>query len=133
MIGSLGEIVFKVSSREILTFKELNIDLSPRWGEHNPVMSIPKQEFIGMGAKVLSFTIDLNIGNKINPQEQYEKLLTSTNKGEILPFFLGEKAIGNFVITNIKIVYKVIDNKGRVLVGSVSLSLKEYGDNEANI
>ncbi len=130
MIGSLGEIVFNVSSRQALTFKDLNIEVSPRWGEHNPVMSIPKQEFIGMGAKSLSLTIDLNVGNKINPQEQYEKLLTSTNAGEVLPFFLGERAIGNFVIANLKIVGKIIDNLGRVLVASVSLSLKEYGDEE---
>ena len=130
MIGSLGGIVFNVSSRQALTFKNLNIEVSPRWGEHNPVMSIPKQEFIGMGAKSLSLTIDLNVGNKINPQEQYEKILTSTNTGEVLPFFLGEKAIGNFVITNLKIADKIIDNLGRVLVASVSLSLKEYGDEE---
>ncbi len=130
MIGSLGEIVFNVSSREALTFKDLNIEVSPRLGEHNPVMSIPKQEFIGMGAKSLTLTIDLNVGNKINPQEQYEKLLTSTNAGEVLPFFLGERAIGNFVIANLKIAGKIIDNLGRVLVASVSLSLKEYGDEE---
>lgn len=128
MIGYLGPVVFQTSTSKILTFKNLEISLSPRWGEHTPVMDIPKQEFIGPGARSISLLIHLNIRHGIEPEKQFEKLIESANTGEVLPFFLGNKAVGNFVIQEVKMAYKIVTNKGKVWNGDLNLTLKEYGD-----
>lgn len=133
MIGYLGEIVFETSDRKILNFTDLKMSLSPRWGRHEPVMSIPQAEFIGPGYKTVTFTMNLNVNNNISPRVQYEKLLNLTNKGEVLPFFLGERPVGNFVITNLDINPKTIDNRGGIWNGSVSISLEEYGDEPTTV
>lgn len=128
MIGYLGEIVFETSDKKILNFADMKISLAPRWGKHEPVMTIPKSEFIGPGAKNISFVMNLNVNNQINPRQQYERLMELANKGEVLPFFLKEKPVGNFVIKNLDISLKTIDNQGGVWNGNVSISLEEYGD-----
>lgn len=128
MIGYLGSVVFRASSFNILTFRDLEISLSPRWGEHSPVMDTPKQEFIGPGARTLSLLVSLNIRHNVDPQKQFEKLTEAANIGEVLPFFLGNKAMGNYVIREVKMAYKIVSNKGRVWNGDINLTLKEYGD-----
>lgn len=128
MIGYLGEIVFQTSDRKIVNFTDLRLSLAPRWGKHEPVMTVPKSEFIGPGAKSVTFTMNLNVNNEINPRQQYEKLMELANKGTVLPFFLKEKPIGNFVIKNLDFSPKTIDNQGGIWNGSVAVSLEEYGD-----
>lgn len=128
MIGYLGAVVFRASTFNILTFKDLEVSLTPRWGEHAPVMDTPKQEFIGPGAKNLSLMISLNVRHGVDAEAQFEKLTEAANTGEVLPFFLGNKAMGNYVIKEVKMAYKVITNRGRVWNGDINLTLKEYGD-----
>lgn len=128
MIGYIGSVVFATSSKKILTFKDLEFSLSPRWGEHTPMMDTPKQEFIGPGAKEISLAIHLNTRHGVDPQKQLEQLEESANTGEVLPFFLGEKPVGNFVIKELKAVCKFISNQGRIHSIDVSLTMKEYGD-----
>lgn len=133
MIGNLGPIVFKVANRGNLTFRDLSFSLSPRYGTHEPMMGIPKKEFIGPGGQSYSFTMDLNFSKEINPRDQVERLMEYANSGTILPFFLGEKPFGNFVITDLGGNFRFIDNKGIPWNGDVQISIEEYGDDVETI
>lgn len=128
MLGSLGDINFTVSSNQILSYKDLNIKSGVRLTEHNSLQGKPVLEFIGESLDEINLKFNLRIENKINPMSIFENLKDKMTKGEELLFFVGEKKIGKFVISDIAQDYKRIDNLGNVLALDLDVNLKEIAN-----
>lgn len=128
MLGSLGDINFTVSSNQILSYKDLNIKSGVRLTEHNSLQGKPVLEFIGESLDEINLKFNLRIENKINPMSVFENLKDKMTKGEELLFFVGEKKIGKFVISDIAQDYKRIDNLGNVLALDLDVNLKEIAN-----
>lgn len=128
MLGSLGDINFTVSSNQILSYKDLNIKSGVRLTVHDSLQGKPVLEFIGESLDEINLKFNLRIENKINPMSVFENLKDKMTKGEELLFFVGEKKIGKFVISDISQDYKRIDNLGNVLALDLDINLKEIAN-----
>lgn len=128
MLGSLGDINFTVSSNQIFSYKDLNIKSGVRLTEHNSLQGKPVLEFIGESLDEINLKFNLRIENKIKPMSVFENLKDKMIKGEELLFFVGEKKIGKFVISDIAQDYKRIDNLGNVLALDLDVNLKEIAN-----
>lgn len=134
-IGSFGDVIFEVSQKKILTFKELEMKSSAKWDEHSIHRNKAKLEFDGPGLIDLNYTILLRAEQGINPMKEIAKLERIKNKGEAHLFILGQKPLApnKFVIVDTSVDLKNIDQKGNILSAEVTLSLKEYVESKSTV
>ncbi|MEK3976051.1 phage tail protein [Psychrobacillus sp. FSL K6-1267] len=127
-IGSLGGIVFEVSSKKNYTFKDFSRSGSARWNEHEIIASKPISEFLGADLEEITFTIILKAEFGVNPLKQLEIMRKIRDTGKTAPFVLGGKplSINHWSIRQISETHKTVDNKGNVLNVEATLTLKEY-------
>lgn len=126
MIGTLGDLTFTASSNKIFTYKDLNIKNSVRLAQHESLQSKPTMEFIGSSLDEISLKLSLLIENRVNPYNEFMKLKRKMNKGEELLFFIGNKKIGKFIISELSEDIRRVDNKGNILAMDININLKEY-------
>lgn len=128
VIGSLGKVIFSVSSFFIKTISDLEINSSANWAEHKIINQKPKLQFLGNNLSTCSFKIYLSAFRNVNPTKSAEELKTYMKDGKVLRFILGNKKVGNgnYVITEIKEGHRKFNAQGVVTVIELSLSLKEY-------
>lgn len=128
MIGSLGSIVFKVSSDYIHTFQEFKRVSSGRWAKHDIHGQKPKEEFLGPELDTISFKIELKASLGNNPRYDAERLMILTRTGEALPLVMGGNAMGYYrwVVKEVEQEWEDIDPNGKVLSATVNISLTEY-------
>ncbi|MGL5854920.1 MAG: phage tail protein, partial [Cetobacterium sp.] len=60
IVGSLGKIVFMVSSKYIKTIDELKMENSVDYAEHKIIKGKPKLEFLNENLKTATFNIRLS-------------------------------------------------------------------------
>lgn len=125
MIGTLGNIVFVVSSERILTFRDLSRNSGPRYEEHAVIGKKPVLELVGPSLDTMSLRIRLDSSHNVDPDEEADKMREAMNAGEVLPFVIGNKYFGDFAIMTIAENSRNFDNKGRLLLSEITLSLKE--------
>lgn len=127
-IGSYGGVIFTVSHKKTLTFKDFERTGAARWNDHEIIGMKPKSEFSGSGLDDISITILLKAELGINPIKQIEKLRIMKDTGKVAPFIIGGKPISKnyWSIQQMVESHKVIDNKGNILSSEVTLNLKEY-------
>ena len=128
MIGSLGEIVFEVSTDKIRTFKDFQIQRSAKYTEHSIHGRKGLLEFTGFSAATASLNIRLDAGLGINPKEELNTLQEILTKHEAVPFILDGEPQGDglWVLESIDETFEIIDNHGTFIIVEVSLKIKEY-------
>lgn len=128
MIGALGNILFKVSATDINTFQDFKRSTAGRWAYHEVHMQKPKGEFLGPELDQISFTMQFAVGLGRSPRYDMEQLMNLTRTGEALPLVIGGDALGYYrwTVESVEQSYDRIDNKGNVLSGTASVTLKEY-------
>lgn len=131
MIGSLGPIIFTVSSNKKQTFEGLNRENSNRIATHENLNNKPILEFIGPGLDIVTLNLTWSIEHNLNPDVELQKLRDIRDKGEVIPFILGNKPYGSgkYILKSIGEEQKRIDNKGNILSITFSLTLEEYIEN----
>ncbi len=128
-IGNFGKyITFKVSSKKVLTFSNLNRQVGARWNEHSIIRRTPLMEFGGPQLDTMSLQIFLSAELGVKPRTTIEKIEKAVKKGKHALFVLGGKKIGNneWVITNMSEAWGCIFSKGELVSASLDLTLKEY-------
>lgn len=127
-IGSLGDIVFEVSTKKTQTFGELSRTGSSRWNDHEIIGLKPISEFLGSDLEEITFSIILKAEFGVNPIKQLEIMRKIRDTGKTAPFLLGGKpiSINHWSIRQISETHKIVDNKGNVLHVEASITLKEY-------
>ena len=127
-IGSFGGVSFEISSKKVLTFKELSRSGDARWATHDVNQAKPIPEFLGPGQESLSLKIVLSANQGISPEKEIQKLRTFKDKGKTSSFVVGSKPIttNHWYIESVSETYPIIDGKGRFIAIEASIALKEY-------
>lgn len=128
MIGSLGKIIFKVSSSQVRTFEDFTRTSKGRWAKHEVHGQKPKEEFLGPDLDTISFSMHLESSLGTNPRYDMEQLMILTRTGEALPLVVGGDAMGYYrwVVKEVEQEWERVNNKGKVISASVHVTLTEY-------
>ena len=128
-IGTLGDIVFKVSAKTIQTFDGLKIDSKTNYAKHTRHNKKPLLEFQYNDTDTASFSIYLSVFLGVDPRKMQKKIDDYRKKGKILTLVIGGKKYGSkWVITSHSKQYERFDNKGNLLVAKSNISLEEYAE-----
>ena len=127
-LGSLGDIVFQVSSREVITFDGLKRTTKARYGTHEINGQKPLLEYLGPDGEEISFTMKFSTSWGVDPTEQANQLRELCEKGEAMYLIIGNQTVGanQWVIESVGEAMVFVDNMGRVIVSEVDVTLKEY-------
>lgn len=127
-IGSLGEIVFEVSSRRVLTFDGYKRNTKARYASHEVIGQSPVLEFLGPDGEEVSFFMQFRADLGISPRESADRLREMSRSGEASYFLLGNAVIGEnmWVVTDVGEDNVKVDHMGRIILNQVSVTLREY-------
>jgi phage protein U len=126
--GTLGDIVFSVSRKQIQTFDGLKWDSSAKYAGHERHLKDVLPEFTGLDADKISFSMLFSVSLGINPMTEIVKLLNAERSGAAMRLVIGSKAYGKnkWVITSTSKALNRFDNKGNLLSAKVDISLMAY-------
>lgn len=128
MLGSLGDIIFTVSTVKTLTFKDLTHSKSTKFHNHEIIGNKPITEFLNCDLDKITFSVELNKQLSVNIEETINLLDSYMNEGKPLDFAIGNKPFGadKWVIENMSTAYNIIFRNGFIHSVTVDLSLSEY-------
>lgn len=126
-IGTLGDIVFKVSANKVKTFDDLKIDSKTNYAKHTRHLKKPLLEFQYNDTDTASLTIYLSAFLGVNPKSVQDKIDKYRKKGKILTLIIGGTKYGSqWVITGHTKDYERFDKQGNLLIAKSTLSLEQY-------
>ena len=127
-IGTLGNITFSASSRQINTFDNMNWSNSARYASHDRHLRPTLLEFLGTNAGDITFDMYFSAYLGINPNTEITKLLNAQRSGIAMRLVIGNRARGRhkWVITDVSMGLERHDGRGNLLVASASVTLREY-------
>jgi len=127
-VGTLGNIVFSVSSNQVRTFEGMSWDSSAQYAQHNRHLRDVLLEFTGTNADTISFSMYFSAFLGVNPMNELAKLLNAERSGQIMRLVIGNRAYGKhrWVITQTSKELERFDNRGNLLVARVTVSLMAY-------
>jgi hypothetical protein len=127
-IGTLGDIVFSVSSKTVNTFSGMKWNSSAQYATHDRHLKDVLLEFTGTDADKISFEMYFSVFLCVNPMAEIRKLLIAERSGEIMRLVIGRKAYGKhrWVITGTNKELERFDKQGNLLTARVSVSLLAY-------
>lgn len=131
-VGSLGDVVFEVSSDKVRTFHDLQMQRKANYAEHAIHGRKALLEFTGLAPLTASMQIELLASLGVVPKDELAALAEILTKHEAIPFILDGEPQGDnlWVLENISGSYSVLNNKGEPISISVTLNLKEYVEAE---
>lgn len=128
-VGNLGSLItFEVSSRKVLTFKQLTQTVGGRWTTHAVIGQKPKSEFLGADLRNGQLEIFLNSMLGVRPRSVIENIESAVESGNPLTLVVGGKQIGSnrWVITKMSETWNEVILDGRLVSANVTLTLQEY-------
>lgn len=127
-LGYLGDIQFNVSSKQVLTFKDLNYSSSAKLHNHEIIGQKPLTEFLGCDLDKISLTIELNSTLGIDIKKQLATIKEYEQTGKPLEFVLGSEPLGldKWQIENSSKDYDIIYANGACTSLKLDLNLVEY-------
>ena len=125
MIGTLGNIAFEVSADKIRTFQQLQRNGSVRYQKHDVISTKPILEFVGADLDEIPLTVRLDVTKGVKPLQEITAMRDNMNNGNRLTLVIGGNVFGDFVIEKITDTWERVDNRGRLLIATVNLSLRE--------
>lgn len=128
-VGNLGKLItFKTSDQKILTFSNMQQNVSGRWSTHERIMRKPLSEFNGADLRSITFSIKLDAMLGVKPRKTLEKIEKAVEKGYVYPLVIGGKKVGKnkWKITKISEKWDVIYIAGELVKASLDISLEEY-------
>lgn len=127
-LGSFGEIVFEVSNRRVLTYKDYKRQTKARYASHEIIGQKPILEFLGPDGEEITFTMQFRIDLGVTPAEEADKVREMCEKGKAEYLILGNSVIGanQWIITDVGDSADTWDNMGRIIKTQIDVTLKEY-------
>jgi phage protein U len=127
-IGSLGDIVFEVSSSKVRTFRDYKRTTKARYASHEVIGAKPILEFIGPDGEEITFTMQFSISLGVEPSEETAKIREMCEKGKTMYFVLCNETIGEnmWIIESVGESVDTFDNNGRVILTQIDVTIKEY-------
>lgn len=126
-IGTLGDVVFSVSSKKVQTFNSMSWKKSYKYATHNMFGRKGLVEFTGMDPDEIELDMEFSIFTGVNPLKMLKALEKMANKHKIAKLIIGNEVIGSsWVITGIQIESQTFFADGTMMTASVKTSIKEY-------
>lgn len=125
-IGTLGNVVFEVSSELVRTFSDMTETVSARWTAHEVIGQKPRQEYIGPALRTRRFAMTLRSDLGLDPVTESAALEASAEDGEVLALVIGGRPLGDWVITELRRNERHIAADGTIRTIDLQLSLEEY-------
>lgn len=128
MIGSLGNIIFQVSTRSVNTFQDLSFTRSANYSEHKIIGKTGLVEFTGLNAGTCSLKMTFDVSLGVNPKKSITELERMLNEHEAALFILDGALVGTgyWVIESLSTNILTVDQFGGISRADVNISLKEY-------
>lgn len=128
MVGILGNIRFRVSSRRVLTFQNMKREISTTWNTLDRISQKPLVEYGGADLQKLSLEITLDASLGVKPKSMLRTLEEMTESSQAHDLVLGRMRIGKhpWVVTKCSQAYDIILRGGEIYKATVTLSLMEY-------
>lgn len=128
-IGTLGDIVFKVSNNTVRTFDDLQITSTTNYAKLTRHNKKPLLEFQYNDTDGADFSMYLSAYLGVNPLKMQNKIDKYMKKGKILTLIIGGKKYGTkWVIKSHSKGYKKFDNQGNLLIAESKVTLEEYAE-----
>lgn len=121
-------VIFSVSDLSIFTFKNMNRTVGSDWATHSRIGEKDQVEYLRPKLQKLTFDIELDFQNGVNPREVIEAMEEAAEQGELHPFIIGGKPVGrlNWRITNVGEAWETIYNNGALTNAKLSITMEEY-------
>ena len=123
-----GELVFKVNSNQVFSFRKMKRSYSGRWAAHNIIGDRPKMEFQGpeMDEITLEIILDAELG--VTPRVILKRLRLAAKNGEVEYFYVGGRKMGanKFYIASGTENWNEIWNEGELVRATASVTFREY-------
>lgn len=128
MVGCLGDIIFTVSEKAVLTLDNWKWSGAARYAVHQRHMGNALTELTGLDPDKITFDITLSAELGIDPMEQLTRLWNYERTGAAVPLTVGTHGYGryrwNIVSHDAAIQYT--DPRGDLMGAVVSVTLQEY-------
>lgn len=125
MIGTLGGILFQVSTSKVLTFENLTRNGGAQYQKHEVILSKAKLEFLRPELDTISLPIRLDRFLGVQPLTEINKVRLYMNNGARLPLIIGGRFYGYWVVEKMSELWKNMDNLGNIIVAEINLDLLE--------
>ena len=130
-IGTLGDIVFEVSTDKIHTFKDFNRSSSARLATHEIIGKKPIVEFLSPDLEQITFSMHLNTLLGVDIAQTLERLREIRDTGEIVNLVINNEPVtqNKWLVQSLSEPVKVFDGKGGIVSMDISVTLTEYVEN----
>ncbi len=127
-IGTLGEVIFEVSSETIQTISKFSRTKSASFQTHSVHLKTGLLEFTGSDPETITFNIKSSRYLGADPHQTYLKLREYMSDGTAVQFIVGNVLYGSYrwVVSKCKATYNYYDKKGNVTDMDISVTLTEY-------
>lgn len=128
-IGNLGKLItFEVSSKKVLTFRNMTQTVKGRWATHTVIGKKPVSEFLGADQRTLSLTIFLSATHGVKPRKTIKKIEEAVEKGKSYKLVIGGEQVGKnkWVITDMSETWGDIISDGCLVSANLTINLAEY-------
>ena len=126
-IGTLGDVVFSVSSKKVQTFNSMSWKKSYKYATHNMFGRKGLVEYTGMDPDEIELDMEFSVFTGVNPMKMLKALEKMAQKHKIAKLIIGHEVIGNsWVITGIQIESQTFFADGTMMAASVKVNIKEY-------
>lgn len=128
VVGSLGDIIFEVSSATIKTLQSINWNGSANIQTHTRHLDNSLTEFTGVSPDGFTFSIKLSKYLGVDPMIDIVKIFNYERSGTTLPLTIGLKPYGKYrwLIKSHKTKIEHTDGRGNITSATVDVTLTEY-------
>lgn len=128
MIGTLGNVVFSVSDKRVLTPTALSGTAGSDWGSHDVAHGKPRSEWIGPKARTYKFDMTLRAQDGVPPRRTLNQLQQMAESANAYYFVIGGQPMADnpFKITGISDEWGAVLRGGQLVECNVSVELEEY-------
>lgn len=128
IIGSLGDIYFRVSAAQVQTIRDMSENVSSDIATHTRHGNTELVEFTGSKAGQFSFNLLSSKFIGADPETVKTMLYDYCRSGRVLLFLLGSERIGSYrwIISRVKTSIKRTDRTGKPAEYDFAVTLTEY-------
>lgn len=126
-IGSIGDVIFKVSGNDLFTFNGLTRSKSEAYAEHRVLRGKPRVQHVAGNLDTLSLQVVLETsrGETESVDSRIEKIHAMVSAAKEIPLVFGLRYWGLWVLKSATTQHKNVQN-GITLSARMALELTEY-------
>lgn len=127
-IGSLGDIVFEVSSKTIKTMQSVKWSGKSNISTHSRHLGKSLAEFTGVDASSMTLSVMISRYLGADPLKDIAILEKYETEGIVVSLIIGSKLFGTYrwLVKSHNVTAEYYDRIGNITTANVSISLVEY-------